>query len=260
LFARVGGGLASIARLKWTRLSKIPFGAGRGSSPLLDSFTAVQLARASLSEGGAGGVLMSRGKRSTPSSRNKDEGARANWGGKRKDAGRKRELAEPTRREIASGYLTYRRREHLDRQAAIHRLMADFYVTHRMVVRCLDEFWAAAKPDADIFGYAVEGMNEIKDLPKEENEIRKLKPGVYADRKLRGLRLDVDSKGQWIFCFFWRKGHFAEFRELVLGESTMSLENARKLAKEARRKLVEGQNPIDGSWENAVLERVKSKS
>ena len=32
-------------------------GAGRGSSPLLDSFTAVQLARASLPCGGAGGAI-----------------------------------------------------------------------------------------------------------------------------------------------------------------------------------------------------------
>lgn len=196
-------------------------------------------------------------RRKPPSSGNKDQGARTGWGGKRKGAGRKPELAESTRREIASAYLTYGRREQLDRQAAIRRLIADFCVTHRMVVRCLNEFLAAAKPDANIFGYAVEGMNEINDLPDEEHKIRKLKPGVYADRKLRGLRLDLDSKRQWIFCFIWRD---REFRELVLGELAMSLKNARKLAIEARRKLQKGQNPIDGSWENAVLEGVKSKS
>jgi hypothetical protein len=80
-------------------------------------------------------------KRSTLSSRNK-EGARTSWGGKRKGAGRRREIAESTRREIASGYLTYRRK-HLDSQSAIRKLMADFPVTHRMVVRCLNEFLAA---------------------------------------------------------------------------------------------------------------------
>jgi hypothetical protein len=84
--------------------------------------------------------------------------------------------------------------------------MAVFGVTHRMVVRCLNEFLAAAKPDADLFGYAVKGMNdnEIKDLPKEENEIRKLKPGKYQDRDLN-LRLVVNDAGErrWTFCFFW---------------------------------------------------------
>jgi hypothetical protein len=198
-------------------------------------------------------------KRSTPSLRNKDRGARASWGGKRKGAGRKPELTESTGREIVSWYLTYKR-QGLDRQSAICKLMAVFGVTHRMVVRCLNEFLAAAKPDADLFGYAVKGMNdnEIKDLPKEENEIRKLKPGKYQDRDLN-LRLVVNDAGErrWTFCFFWMG---AEFRELVLGESTMGLENARQFAIKARRTLVKGQNPIDDSWGNAVVEGVKSKS
>jgi hypothetical protein len=196
-------------------------------------------------------------RRKPPSSGNRDQGARTGWGGKRKGAGRKPELAESTRREIASAYLTYGRREQLDRQAAIRRLIADFCVTHRMVVRCLNEFLAAAKPDADIFGYAVEGMNEINDLPDEEHKIRKLKPGVYADRELR-LRLVVNAAGkrQWIFRFFWK----AEICSKVLGDSTIPLEEVRKRAIKARRMLAKGQNPIDGSWENAVLEGVKSKS
>jgi hypothetical protein len=208
------------------------------------------------------GDFMASRKRSTPSSGNKDQGAPTGWGGKRKGAGRKPELPESTRREIASGYLTYRRK-HLDRQSAIRKLMADFPVTHRMVVRCLNEFLAVAKPDSDLFWDAVEETNEVNDLPKEENEIRKLKPGMYGDRGLR-LRLVVNDAGerQWTFRFFWRKAgfQFAEVCELALGESTTSLEDARKLAIKARRTLVEGQNPIDGSWENAVLEGVKSKS
>lgn len=203
-------------------------------------------------------ISMASRKRSTPSSPDEDPRSRANWGGKREGAGRRRELAEATRREIASGYLNYRR-EHLDRQAAICELMDKFRVTHRMVVRSLNEFRAAAKPDSDIFWDAVEGMNEINDLPDEEHKIRKLKPGVYADRKLRGLRLVVaaDSKRQWIFCFAWKK---VEFRKLVLGDSEMSLATARARAKQENRTLAKGQNPIDGSWENAVLEGVKSKS
>jgi hypothetical protein len=46
----------------------ILIGAGRGSSPLLDSFTAVQLARASLLQGGAGGNSMAPNKRPFPPS------------------------------------------------------------------------------------------------------------------------------------------------------------------------------------------------
>jgi hypothetical protein len=55
LTRRAPGGCQSVA-------NSFLNGAGRGSSPSLDSFTAVQLARASLPQGGAGGDLMDKGQ------------------------------------------------------------------------------------------------------------------------------------------------------------------------------------------------------
>jgi hypothetical protein len=190
---------------------------------------------------------MARRKRLTPSSRKKDQSARAGWGGGRKGAGRKRELALSTREEIASDYLDYGKKG-FDREAAICELMVDFGVTHRMVVRCLDEFGAETKWNDGVFADAVEGLN--KSLPKEENKIRKLKSGMYAGRGGLMLRVNADGERQWIFRF-WKDGEVCS-KELG-GGSTISLENARKLAKEARLKLAEDEN-------NAAVERAKSKS
>jgi hypothetical protein len=66
------------------------------------------------------------------------------WGGRRKGAGRKRELTLSDRRKIASDYHA-RMQKIRDlgntpcREAAI-RLMAEYGATHRMVERCLAEF------------------------------------------------------------------------------------------------------------------------
>jgi hypothetical protein len=96
-------------------------------------------------------------------------------------------------------------------------------------------------------------MNEAQPLPARK--IGKLKPGVYADDKLR-LNVDAAGNRKWIFRFRWR----STVRDMVLGGSEMSLAMARECATEASRKVAAGQNPIDGSWLSAILERVKSKS
>jgi hypothetical protein len=236
---------------------------------LLDSFTAVQLARASpsLRRCGAGGDFMARRKRLTPPSRKKAQAARGSWGGKRKGAGRKRKLTESKRKEIASEYLNLKRqmRDELEgtprREAIIRRLMKNYArlepnldLTQRMVVRSVDEFLSAAKPDADIFGYAVEGLNEIYRLPDEENKIRKLKPGMYEDRRLK-LRLVLNAAGKWIFRFLWD-----EVCCKVLGDSKTPLQEVRKRAIKARGMLISGKNPITGEWLNKDLKRAHSKS
>ena len=130
-----------------------------------------------------------------------------------------------------------------------------------MVERVIAEFLPEIRSEAAIWAYATEGMNEIHALPARK--IDKLKPGVYADKKLR-LRLIVGADGnlKWIFRFLWR--FFV--REKMLGGSEMSLAVARELATKASRMVAAGQNPIDGSWSStdlqhvADLRRAKSKS
>jgi Arm DNA-binding domain len=76
--------------------------------------------------------------------------------------------------------------------------------------------------------------------------------GIYQDKNPR-LRLIIDSAGsrKWIFRFIWRfTGH-----EMTIGGPELSLATARELATKASRKLAAGQNPIDGSWASALLQK-----
>jgi hypothetical protein len=180
------------------------------------------------------------------------------WGGRRKGAGRKPKLTLSSRRKIAREYLDHmlEPREFGDtprRDALIRKLMAKYNVTHRMVVRCLDE-GLPTRWNRKMYRYATEGAS-IQPLPAEK--IEKLRPGIYEDKSLP-LRLIIDSAGsrKWIFRFIWRStGH-----EMTLGGSELSLATARELATKARRKLAAGQNPIDGSWASAALQSAKSKT
>ena len=122
-----------------------------------------------------------------------------------------------------------------------------------MVERVIGEFLPEIRSEAAIWAYATEGMNEIHALPARK--IDKLKPGVYADKKLR-LIVGADGNLKWVFRFFWR----SFVRDKVLGGSEMSLAVARELATKASRMVAAGQNPIDGSWLSAALESVKSKT
>jgi hypothetical protein len=205
--------------------------------------------------------FMARRKRLPQASGIKDQGKRPKWGGKRTGAGRKRELALSVRRDVASEYLKLMRKTRDDlegaprRDAVIRLLTIKYRATHRMIVRCLNEFLADTKWNTEIFSYAVDGLNEIKPLPARETDIKRLEPGVYTDGKLRLLVISP-GKRRWIFRFIWR----SMIRDMELGESEMSLAAARARAKEASRMKARGQNPIDGSWINVVLEGVSSKS
>jgi hypothetical protein len=169
------------------------------------------------------------------------------WGGRRKGAGRKRRLTFSDRREIASEYFD-RMQEGRDlgsaprRQAVIGELMAKFGVTRRMVVRCLDDFLRHARFNARVWRSATEGAG-IQPLPANEKEIEKLRPGIYADKKLR-LMVKAAGNRKWIFRFVWR----FTVTDMMLGGSEMSLATARERATKAARMLAAGQNPIDGSW------------
>jgi Arm DNA-binding domain len=183
------------------------------------------------------------------------------WGGRRKGAGRKRELGLSDRREIASDYFAGMQKRRLKmgsvagfREALIRKLMAEYKVTHRMVVRCVAEFLPDIRWNAQMYNHAIEGA-EIRPLPARTRNINKLRPGVYVENN---LRLNVDSPGKrtWIFRFEWR----FTIRDLVLGGPEISLTKARQLATKASRKLAAGQNPIDDSWANAALRIEKSKT
>jgi hypothetical protein len=176
------------------------------------------------------------------------------WGGRRKGAGRKAELALSDRRKIASDYLA-RKEEIRDleetphRDTILHELAAEYGVTYRMVVRCLNDFLAQTK---DMWRYAREG-NGIQALPAEEKEIKKLRSGIYADKKLR-LIVDPARNRKWVFRFIWR----FTVTDLMLGGSELSLAMARKLATAASRMLAAGRNPIDGSWSSPALQNLRS--
>ena len=118
-----------------------------------------------------------------------------------------------------------------------------------MVERVIAEFLPEIRSEAAIWAYATEGMNEIHALPARK--IDKLKPGVYADKKLR-LIVGADGNLKWVFRFLWR----SFVRDKMLGGSEMSLAVARELATKASRMVAAGQNPIDGSWSSAALQHV----
>ena len=201
--------------------------------------------------------------KSAPVKRRKQIG---NRGGRRKGAGRKRELTLSDRRKIASDYharmqkiregntkassFSPRRR----REDIIRELMAKYGATHRMVVRCLDDFLGKTRHNEKMCRYATEG-DGIQPLPAEQKEIKKLKSGIYADKT---LRLTVYSTGNRKWSFIFREG--SEVREKILGGSELSLATARKRATKASRMLAAGQNPIDGSWSSAALQSLRSKS
>ena len=183
---------------------------------------------------------------------------KSSWGGRRRGAGRKRKLEISDRRQIAKEYFVLmqnREQSNPRRESVISELMEQFGVTHRVVERAIEEFL----PELRIWSYATEGMNEVH--PLLARKIDKLKPGVYADDK---LRLIVDSGGNrvWIFRFIWR----GTVRDMVLGGSEMSPAMARERATKASRMIAAGQNPIDGSWSSAALQsladlqRAKSKT
>ena len=98
------------------------------------------------------------------------------WGGRRKGAGRKRKLTLSDRRKIASEYFA-RMQEGRDlgdtprREAIIGELMAKFGVTHRMVVRCLDDFLRNTQCNVEMWRYATEG-DGIQPLPADEKKSR----------------------------------------------------------------------------------------
>jgi hypothetical protein len=165
------------------------------------------------------------------------------WGGRRKGAGRKRELTVSNRRKIAS-YYHARMQKIRDlgntpcREAAIRKLMAECGATHRMVERCLAEFLPAIR----LYLYATKGADEIQPLPARK--IEKLKPGIYNDKKL-SLRLIVDSAGnrKWFFRFVRGPRRSAVITDKMLGGSELSLATARELATKAHRMVAAGQDP-----------------
>jgi Arm DNA-binding domain len=177
------------------------------------------------------------------------------WGGRRKGAGRKRELGLSDRREIAGDYFARTQKWQNNRplrEALIRKLMAKYNVTHRMVARCVAEFLPNIRWNTKMYNHAIEGV-ELQPLPA--GNIKKLKPGVYVEKKLR-LVVDSTGKHTWIFRFLW--GH--TIRDMVLRGPEISLAMARKFATEANRRLAAGQNPIDGSWASAALQSAKSKT
>jgi hypothetical protein len=204
----------------------------------------------------------------------------SNWGGRRNGAGRKRELELSDRREIAGDYFACmqkrrmgsvagvveerrvekRRRRRLMmgsvtgvveerrpfREALIRELMAEYKVTHRMVVRCVAEFLPDIRRNVKMYRYAIEGDKRTQPLPARNIHKRAFKPGVYVENKSRRkLRLIVDSTGKrtWIFPFRWG----TTIHHMVLGGQEISLTKARELATKASRKLAAGQNPINDS-------------
>ena len=153
------------------------------------------------------------------------------------------------RREIANEYSKRMQdRRELDlqsrppRRVLIFKELADEYrVTPRMIKRAIEEFLPKIRKDAPIWAYATEGMNEVRPIPAR---IKKLKPGVYADNKLRLVVGAPDNrnpvgKHTWIFRFIWR----SIVRDLVLGGLEISLATARERATKASRMLAAGQNP-----------------
>ena len=120
-------------------------------------------------------------------------------------------------------------------------------------MRCLDEFLSATRWNKAIYGYRNEG-DGIQPLPADEKEIKKLRSGIYADKKLR-LIVDPAGNRKWVFRFIWRR----TVTDLMLGGSEVSLATARKRATEASRMLAAGQNPIDGSWSSSALRSLRSK-
>src|SRR5262249_31042087 len=164
----------------------------------------------------------------------------SNWGGRRKGAGRKRKLGLSDRREIAGDYFACMHKQRLGNvggvvercveerrrrlmmgsvagvvgrraeerrrfhEALICALMAEYKVTHRMVVRCVAEFLPDIRWNVKMYRYAIEGAGRIQPLPARDINKRAFKPGVYEENKLRRkLRLIVDSTGKhtWIFPF-----------------------------------------------------------
>jgi hypothetical protein len=197
-----------------------------------------------------------------------------NWGGRRNGAGRKRERALSARREIAGdysacmqkrrmGYVAGRvaerrveeRRRRLMmgsvagveeqwlsfRESLIRTLMAEYKVTHRMVVRCVAEFLPDIRQDTKMYEYANKDA-VIRPLPARTRNINKLRPGVYVEKE---LGLNVDSTGQRKWIFQYRLG--PTIHNMVLGGPEISLTKARQLATKVRRKLAAGENPADGS-------------
>jgi hypothetical protein len=193
-----------------------------------------------------------------PSANNPPARQIGSWGGRRKGAGRKRELGLSDQREIASDYFAGMQKPRNNRplrEALIRKLMAEYNVTHRMVVRCVAEFLPDIRWNAKMYNHAIEG-DEIQPLPARN--INKLKPGVYVEKKLR-LIVDSTGKRTWIFPFLW--GFTIHHMVLDDPESQeISLTRARELAIKASRKLAAGQNPMDASWASAALQSAKSKT
>jgi Arm DNA-binding domain len=198
----------------------------------------------------------------------------SNWGGRRNGAGRKRERGLSDRREIAGDYFACMQKRRMGgvadvgeerrvkerrrrlmmrsvagvgeerrpfREALIRELMAEYNVTHRMVVRCVAEFLPAIRWNAKMYKPAIEDA-ERRPLPSRTRNINKLRPGVYVEKQL-GLDVDSTGKRTWSFQYSWG----STIHNMVLGGPEISLTKARKLAAKARRKLAAGQNPINDS-------------
>jgi Arm DNA-binding domain len=83
-------------------------------------------------------------------------------------------------------------------------------------------------------------MNQI--LPLPSGRLRKLKPGVYIDPTYKDLRLVVGDSGdrKWIFRYVLGT---TMFKDIQLGDSKMSHDEARRSAREQRRILASGKDP-----------------
>jgi hypothetical protein len=164
------------------------------------------------------------------------------WGGKRTGAGRQRENPFSLRRLIATKYFEQMREDgsRPHREAVIRKLAIEHTKTPRMIERCIAEFLPDLRREHDLWTYAIKGMNQI--LPLPSGRLRKLKPGVYIDPTYKDLRLVVGDSGdrKWIFRYVLGT---TMFKDIQLGDSKMSHDEARRSAREQRRILASGKDP-----------------
>ena len=165
-----------------------------------------------------------------------------NRGGRRKGAGRKRKLTLSDRRKIASDYharmqkiregnIGRRSRAGGAARTSFDELMAKYGVTHRMIVRCLEEFLPENQTEQKNLEVRNGGGRDTA-ASGTRKRIEKLKPGIYTDKKL-SLRLIVNSAGnrKWFFRFRpWSSPKSSVIVDKILGGSELSLATARELA------------------------------
>jgi Arm domain-containing DNA-binding protein len=87
-------------------------------------------------------------------------------------------------------------------------------------------------------------------------KVKNAKPGKLTDSEVKGLRLDVDARGgrSWVFRF--TSPLTGKERYMGLGSaSDISLDGAREAARQARKLILEGKDPI----ENRIAQRAAVK-